>query len=311
MKIWDEFSGKWRAILITIGISGEALHSKRHVDCIMCGDTNKNARWIAAWERWICSKCGTTPPISMAMWYLGLNFRDTCVYIYKLNGTYKMTDETKDNTKELAQNNARIRIIYQGLRRITPATIAGVYLSRRGISDMPSAGIYYHQGIDYWQDGRKLGTYPAMVAVIRDPLGDVATLQITYLTDDGHKIEEENPVKILPPLRNWKGGGCPIDKLGEKIGIAEGVITALSAKQLDGVAMVAAINSNGMKNFIVPTSVKSIVIYGDSDKTGTGQLAAWTLYHRLHLEGKDVSVVFLGLMAEDLIMSLQTGSTKI
>lgn len=60
------------------------------------------------------------------------------------------------------------------------------------------------------------------------------------------------------------------------LGIAEGIETALSCKQLYGVNTWSVINAGFMEKFRVPAGVQHLVIFADMDiHTATGQAAAF------------------------------------
>ncbi|OTA14109.1 DNA primase [Xenorhabdus vietnamensis] len=63
----------------------------------------------------------------------------------------------------------------------------------------------------------------------------------------------------------------PVDST---LGIAEGVETALSCKQIYGVNTWSAMNAGHMAKFIAPCGVKHLIIFADNDWSATGHAAA-------------------------------------
>ena len=66
------------------------------------------------------------------------------------------------------------------------------------------------------------------------------------------------------------------------MGIAEGIETAIAAHELFGLSTWATISSSIMESFVPPAGVRRLTIFADHDANFAGQLAAYTLAHRLH-----------------------------
>ncbi len=65
------------------------------------------------------------------------------------------------------------------------------------------------------------------------------------------------------------------------LGIAEGIETALSCKQIYSVNTWAATNALRLSKFRVPTGVKHLIIFADMDRTSaTGHAAAYVCANR-------------------------------
>ena len=76
----------------------------------------------------------------------------------------------------------------------------------------------------------------------------------------------------------------------ETMGIAESVVTALSASQLFDVPVWAALSTGGMVNWKPPEHARNIIIFGDNDANFAGQNAAYGLAYRLQVQGRNVEV---------------------
>lgn len=115
------------------------------------------------------------------------------------------------------------------------------------------------------KDGTQ-SSHPAMIARVQDINGDTVAVHRTYLTKDGFKANVPNPKQVsgsLPP-----GSAVRLYIPSEKLGIAEGIETAISAAQKFEIPVWAALSANGLECWIPPSDVKEIIIFGDNDEVG-------------------------------------------
>jgi putative DNA primase/helicase len=264
VDIKQECIGRWAPILTNLGINAQLFNGK-HQPCIFCGGKDR-ARWDRAKEFYYCSQCGQKQPIDMAIEHTGLSFKETTNLIRPnvMNSPLKIVKPV-----DTQQNEARIKKIHAGLKRITPESATFLYLAKRGISVLPDKDCYHSEGVEYWQDGIATA-YPAMVSVFRTPEGEVSTFHITYLTNEGEKAPVPTPKKILPIMRPMAGGCIRLFEAEEVLAITEGIETALSARQDQNIHCWAAGSAQAMVNIVIPETVKTVWIYADSDESFTG-----------------------------------------
>jgi putative DNA primase/helicase len=129
------------------------------------------------------------------------------------------------------------------------------------------------------------GVHPAMLALCRPNTGKAAGIHRTFLTPDGRKAS-------VDPVRMMLGECAPIHlgQTTDRLGVAEGIETAISAGKRFGCPVWSVISANGMKAWIPPKGIRSVVVCGDADRNFTGQAAAYSLARRLSLEGLEVEV---------------------
>jgi putative DNA primase/helicase len=126
---------------------------------------------------------------------------------------------------------------------------------------------------------------PAMVAAVTDALGGVTAVHETFLTADGSSKAALEKAKFI--IGAPSGGAVRLSRVAEQLGLAEGIESALSAAELHGIPTWAVLSTSGMLGFMVPPSVKRVVIFADRDpinlKTGKrpGTYAAESLGARL------------------------------
>lgn len=272
IDIKQHCTGRFAPVLISLGYP-ESRFTGKHGDCILCGDTNKNARWNAKKEYWVCTKCGVTQPMEMALEITGDTYKNTASRI-RGNRIETMTTTLPNDTE---RNKKRIESILAGRQKLAGSQ-AEDYLIARGLKVIPERDVYFHPGVAYWHDG-VASNFPAMVAVFRDAQGNGATLHITYLEGAGKAIVE-SPKKILPVAREMAGGAIRLFDVHEVMGIAEGIETALAVHEMEGIPVWSSSNAQMMKVIEIPESVKELNIYADNDKSFTGQEAAYVLAKR-------------------------------
>jgi putative DNA primase/helicase len=76
----------------------------------------------------------------------------------------------------------------------------------------------------------------------------------------------------------------------ERLGIAEGVESAIAAHEIFGLPVWSTMNTNGIKSFVPPGGTKEIGIFADNDSNYAGQAAAYELANKLCLKNYQVSV---------------------
>jgi putative DNA primase/helicase len=172
------------------------------------------------------------------------------------------------------------------------------YLTNRGLgeilSDLPN-DLRFSPGLRYWQAGDpvvSLGNFPAMVAAIRSPAGELMNIHRTYLVDAGYKASVPSPKKMMqsPTPGATKGGAVQLYPTGDVLCVTEGIETALAIRVATGLPVWAAISAGGLARLQVPEAVKELRIYADNDQSNTGQDSANVLADRIKTQGKRVVI---------------------
>lgn len=285
MRTTDRVIGNWPSVLTACGVDERSLSGK-HGPCPMCAGRDrfrfddKDGRGT-----YYCSQCGPGDGFKFLEKLKGWSFKESANKIDSILGavapkSLRPQDDTPKRRQRL--NALRPRII-----SLEKSDQVIGYLKNRGISINTIAKITgalgYLEDAEYYDQGRLLGQYPAMVARVMH--GDQpTTFHLTFL-DDIHKAKLNPNRKILSPVRSIKGGAVQLMKFTKTLGIAEGIETALSACELFNVPTWAALNANNLENFDIPAGVSDLHIFSDNDRSYTGQKAAVNLAWKANRQG--------------------------
>ncbi|KDD84075.1 toprim domain protein [Bordetella bronchiseptica MBORD678] len=183
--------------------------------------------------------------------------------------------------------------LFAGAHAITVDDPVALYLAGRGLPIPDTTSMRFEPALEYWDDGKLLGLFPAMLAAVAAPSGEVVAIHRTYLTWDGRKAD-------VPTVKKLTGTSGPIAGAAIRLGrpqtrpdgqpglaVAEGIETALAVTAMHGIGCWAAVSAHGLQSFQWPAEVKNLYVMGDNDASGTGQDAAERLAK--HAAGKGLT----------------------
>jgi hypothetical protein len=179
---------------------------------------------------------------------------------------------------------------------------ARLYFIKRGLShidyqNIDSKCIRFCPSLDYYDSGKSIGKFPAIITMMCDASGKPSCIHRTYITQNGMKANVECPKKMMEHAADNLFGAMRIGLLGESkvLGIAEGIETALAAMCEFNIPVWPTGNSYLLENFVPPPGV-DIIIFGDKDSPskmhpkGAGQDASRALLKRLWELGIKASI---------------------
>ncbi len=197
-------------------------------------------------------------------------------------------EREREQRHQWADNAKRIARLWAQCVPLVPGDPVTLYLKRRGFGGVwpLPACLRLHRALPFWDGDEKLGDFPAMVAPLVAPSGQIVALHRTYLTADGRKAEVPTVKKLTATAGPLTGACIPLHEPSRGvIGIAEGIETALAAWLASSVPTVAAYSAGNLAAWQWPASVQRLVIFADNDKAGreaADTLRVRALAARLH-----------------------------
>jgi phage/plasmid primase-like uncharacterized protein len=167
------------------------------------------------------------------------------------------------------------------------------YLVDRGIwsTNVPPT-LRFHPNLRYYSVKEKkfYGYFPALVAPIRSPKGEIIALHRIFLTREGKKAQVPEQKKMTSCIHSPNGGAIRLFPAGKVLGVGEGIETMLAVRAITRMPVWSAVNATLLEHIAIPPWVEHLVIWADKDKGERGQEAAEALAKRAIAEGKTVEI---------------------
>ena len=281
----DEAQGRWRDILLSLGVEAKFLQ-KGHTSCPICNGGKDRYRFTDRGGKggWICNQCGHGDGMDLLKLMFGWDWKRATAEIDRVIGTARLQPvQNEVNEQEVKQ---RIRRTLLEAKPVQVGDPVWTYLNSRTGIVKPPRDVWYHPNLFHAEEQKR---FPAMLAVMRYPDGVGASVHRTYLTTDGKKAPIEKAKKLMQGL-SINTSCIRLSGIEPVIGIAEGIETALAASVMFGFPVWAAASAGVMKTWEPPAGIDEVVVCADNDLSYTGQEAAFSLARRLTLKGLKVSV---------------------
>jgi len=284
MDIKQEVIGKWPGILASLGID---VGDGRHTKCPVCKTEKLHFRMDdkEGSGSWICT-CGAGDGWSLVQKVLGIDFKEAIAEVGKIVGNV----EKGTVLPEKKIDPETLRKMFLDSKPIDGTDFVSAYLRGRGLNTFPPA----LRAINKCWNSELHKEIPAMLAVVMSPENEGVTMHRTYLTMEGNKASVSEVKKLMPCLKKSTGSAIRLfDQADGKIGITEGIETAIACAELFHVPTWAAVSSTILEGFMPPQGIKEVFVFGDNDANFVGQKAAYTLANRLILQHKIQATVLI------------------
>ena len=297
--------GKWPGILAELGLD-KAFLTGKHCSCPSCGGVDRfRFDDKGGTGSSFCSHCGASDGFGLLMKVKGIDFQTAAKEVERVAGVVKKVAIRAGKTD--AEKAKALRRLWLESKPVTHGDPVCHYLNERGISSPDSKALRYHPDLLY-SEGGESGRYPAMLALVSSPNGAGASIHRTYLKD-GSKAPVSKPKKMMTGLP-ISGAAVRLFPVAPVLGIAEGIETALMAAQRFAIPVWSAVSAQGMESWVCPEGVEEVVIFGDNDKSWTGQKAAYVLAYKLHEKGIHVRVEIPGHTFDESMMGVDWADLK-
>ncbi|MEZ9863866.1 toprim domain-containing protein [Vibrio breoganii] len=247
--------------------------------------------------------------------YLGLNGLQRQHYTPKApvrSANYK-EEQSIETDKNLEKCRAYLRKVWSSTTDLTSpeAKLARIYLDSRGL-DLKrlnlqglSKTIRFHPSLELYHDKVKIGSYPALITMVRYEDGKPACLHRTYLDESGRKLSisrKGEPIaakKLTSSCEDKMLSGGSI-QLGipqsNYLHVTEGIETALSVMQVKQEAVWPCVSATLLAKFAPPKEIKHIFIWADKDREKNGKCAgleaAKELVERMGEQGVECTIMY-------------------
>lgn len=283
IDISERARGRWAEILPQLGVSPRYL-SPKHGPCPNCGGKDRfRFDDKDGSGSHICGQCGAGNGFTMLRKLNRWTWQEAAEAVERILGDSKPLEKQYGDPE--AEKAARKKAIERVLEDACSPQVAERYLSKRGLK-LTSPILKGHAHCPYsFSFGRITQSYPAMIVPVVNRVGEIESAHRIFDADvDPRK-------KLMPAVNTVNGAACrlfPVEK--GMLAVTEGIETALAVRELQGVPVWAAISANGLETFEPPPQVKRLLIFGDNDKSMTGQAAAYALGKRMALKRIEVKV---------------------
>ncbi len=329
-RVKEAARGRWISVLETLAppLAAACGRVGKHVPCPVHGGKDGFRLFPDAAETGggICNSCGDLPDgFNVLQWANRWTFPQALEAVAGHLGIREI-----HSTLISAPPALPVPVPENGKRRKLPLALwesavpdtgrISEYMRYRGLSGNVPPSLRLNPALTYYEGEAPTALYPAMLARVLAPNGELVSIHRTFLDSAGPgKAPVLAPKKLTSPITEGatKGAAIRLFEAGETLAVCEGIETCMAVREATGTPAWAAISANGLEVIEIPAGVKRVEIWADNDVSGTGQTAARKAAERLGAAGLDVRIFvpdqvgkdWLDVLVEQGPKALQTAQT--
>lgn len=275
-----QLKGNWKSVLEQ-HLGAEVL-AKPNQPCPFCGGSDR----FSFTDKFgngdcYCRHCGHRDGIKVIMDLTHKNFSEVIVALGEQLGIPAEVPSEPKPKKAKSRKTFTSKDLWNLGSPIEKDTSADRYLSSRGLDGRNFQSLRFFDHLRYAEKSKDGASweekyYEGILCRIDSSEEECFNVLRIYL-DNGQKAKVKAPKKVFG--KEISGGFI---KLGEinpedgRLGLAEGVETAMSAGILHEMPVWSVISAFNFKNFVPPEEVKELFIFADNDSNFVGQKEAFT-----------------------------------
>lgn len=284
--------GRWPEFLLHLGLDPRMIKKRLNLPCPFCGGTDRFQFTDKYGEgNYHCRNCGPGGGFQLAQQVTGMDFNSVLEKAEQYFGSYPRPLQAVGNEPSPDRMKKLVQRIWNEAQPIVPGDVVDRYLRSRGlVIDRYPSVLRFHPKLGYYQKdeggkSRKIAEYPAMLASIQGPEGNIVSLHRTYLPE-GRKLAASDAKKVL--TAGITGAAVRLFGATDELALTEGIEKSIAVHLRTGKPTWAALSAGNLEKIWIPDTVTKVSIYADNDADGdfAGQAFAFALARRLKREEK-------------------------
>lgn len=273
-QLKEQAEGKWFGILKEFRI--EVDETGNHTACPICGGKDR-FRMEPDGTAYFCNQCDQKAGDTIQLIKKKTGFAYPEI-IEKIAGMIGAIEPTKIFQPTKKDPSIYLKKLWKESEIAKPNDPVAKYLMARKMMIIPDDLRYCPE---CWNAELKKNI-PAMLAIVRNRDGKPVSMHRTYLNGNS-KADVEKPKMMLPGIEPLMGCAVRLFAVADgKLGVAEGIETAISCNLLVEIPVWAMLSTALMEGFVPPKEVRHVMVFADNDANYAGQKSAYALANKLY-----------------------------
>ena len=284
--------GNWPEFLLHLGLEFRMIKKRMNLPCPFCGGTDRFQFTDKYGDgSYFCRNCKSGNGFQLAQQVTGMDFHSVLEAAEKYFGSTPLPAQATGSEASPDRMQKLVQRIWSEAHPIARGDEVDRYLTSRGlVLDRYPQALRFHPRLGYYQrddagKSRKIADYPAMLASIQGPEGNIVSLHRTYLRH-GRKLGANDAKKVL--ASGIAGAAVRLFEPSDELALTEGIEKSIAVHLRTGKPTWASLSAGNLEKICIPPAVAKVSIYADNDADGdfAGQAFAFALARRLRREDK-------------------------